>query len=258
MQEIKIPSKNLLAGPTVLMDVRLKGKHHKQLTSSSVQSFERVVTDVIDDLMEGNAFALSLADIHYLFFMVRVNTLGSAYKFNWTCQREGQNSITHSFEHCGHVNEGEFDFTKLKVTEIPDGFEYPRYPIVYQDKASDVYVRLLTAGEHFEVLDDFLSDGYSVEDIETDTEALTAFAWKLLYKSLTFSNDFFNTAFSSAEVEGLFDTLDFSITSKLFQDLTYLSSLGPDTSEVKVKCGKCGGESVIRLPFSSEFLLPQR
>lgn len=254
--EITIPSGSLLpAGTTIKIDLGMKGKHHKMLVASNPKYFDRSLVSVIDDLMEGSASNLSLADIYYLFFQLRANSISPEYEFSWSCGATRRKRGV--MAKCGYHNDSVFDIGRdLNVTSIPHDFEYPKYKVEYMGKDSEVYVRMLSIKEEFQIEDELDSfPGYVDKD---DKEQALDRAFYRLYYATKFTND----ALDSMPIEDkikFFDEMPYRIQNELMQDLHYLSGVGVDmTQPLRLKCAKCGEVSDVRLPFSAEFLLPTR
>lgn len=256
LQKIGIPSNGMMGFKEVDIDLSMKVRHHTELLATQDWAFERKVAEVLGDLLSDDidVFKLSLADLHFLFFQVRVNSISPELSFSWSCSRMVADK-TGSMAECGHSNTSTFRISSLGVKSIPDGYEYKKYEQEIDGKVFSVYVRMLTAIEEFELIEEFLARGIDLETIFEDKALMVEFIYRRLAKSLVIEGALYNNATTDEKVELMGESFNIGIANKLRDDMAFLSDIGVDVSGVKVTCSKCGGGALLPLPFRSEFLL---
>ena len=251
--EVKLPSGHLGAFPVVKIDTELSGEHHEMFLSSPDKMFERTVASVIGSLLQvGDVYRITLADLMYLFYLVRTASVGPAYKAKWICKR----SVTpkgNVSQECGCENQYTLSLPANKTTYVPASFAYALYDVTVNSITTRMYVRFLTVAEEFAVLDDLAGHNLSKDMLGDKVNAYTYAKLRLL-KAITFEDARVN-GYTSEQREDILKALPFSLTQKLFDDMSKLDQFGPDMSPKVVTCTKCKGESKLVIPFSSSFLL---
>jgi hypothetical protein len=250
-----LPSKHLNVYGSVSIDTEMSGLHHKTLLTTHANMWERAVASVIGDLLQDDqsVYKITLPDLIYLFFIVRCQTLGDIITSDWECQR-----IVKGTE-CGHVNALSLEFSKFKITSVPDNFKYPVRKLKSSSEDIDCFCRILTVEDEFECIDLFLQgdeelglDPHTREEIRDKTYDFLRIR---LNRALTFSDSKYSSL-SFKEKEDILDGKgNYNVITELLVDMGYLTSLGTDLSPRVMKCGKCGGTARVALPFRGDFLL---
>jgi hypothetical protein len=256
LQKVGIPSNGMMGFKEIDISLSMKVSHHTELLATADWAFERKVAEVLGDLVgEGiDVYKLSLADIHFLFFQVRVNSISPDLSFGWNCSRMVEDK-TGNMAECSHKNTSTFQISSLGVKSIPDKYEYKKYEQEIEGEVVKVYARMLTAIEEFDLIEEFLAKGISLEKIFEDKKLMVEFIYRRLAASLVIEGARYSSISVDEKVELMGESFSINVANKLRDDMAFLSDIGVDISGVKVNCSKCGGEAVLPLPFRSEFLL---
>lgn len=251
--EVKLPSGHLGKFPIVSLNTEMTGEHHEMLLSSPPRLFERTLASVVGSLLTvGDVNRISLADLIYLFFIVRASSISPVYKTKWTCARTVGTGANKG--DCGAENPFTLNLGKLHTEFVSKGFDYPRYPVIVDGVDTMVHAKLLTVSEEFGVLDALAEENITKESLK-NPEDMYKYARLRLVHSLTFGDARIND-YDFERKSQVLNGLPFQTVNKLFADGKALGGYGPDLSPVKVTCAKCKGESRLSIPFSSQILLP--
>ena len=251
--EVKLPSGHLGKFPIVSLNTEMTGEHHEMLLSSPPRLFERTLASVIGSLLTvGDVNRISLADMIYLFFIVRSASISPLYKTKWTCSRVVGTGASKG--DCGGENPFTLNLGKMSTLFVPKGFNYSRYPVIVDGIETQVHSRLLTVSDEFDVLDALAEENITKDSLK-NPEDMYKYARTRLVHSLTFDDTRINE-YDIERKSQVLNGLPFMTVNKLFADGKAISGYGPDLSPVKVTCAKCKGESRLTIPFSSQLLLP--
>lgn len=267
---LKIPSNKLLIGPYVNVDLEWSGKHHYALTSGAEDHYEKIVASILKDTMQEDAYSISLGDLYYLFFSQRSTSIGNTYSYDWECgllvnpkSKKFEDKVSQKAVRCGTKNKGVLELSSIEIEEIPDDFEYPIRTVEHRPTKDQVkvYIRILSLAEEFEILDKFYDKGITYDELVA--EHGSDYAWFKMIKGLEFQGAEYQSKVSALKADkvkefkrSFLEEISFSSLNQLMADSLKLSTLGPKMNQaVPQKCSVCGGISLVRIPFSSDFIL---
>jgi len=220
---------------TKLFGRPLKVVEVKKLSSMTDVNANYVVNDVIKRSITGiNVDDLLIADKLFLIFWLRANTY-----------RENGFLIDFECQHCKEKGEFNFTLNNLDVTYLPDDWSDDQMTFSIPN-GDELTIHLLTVAEEqyatkFKI---------SYENIlkEIDDEILSV---ALMINSI------------NGKEESLLDRYNYVISDKVGpQNYAYIVSYIKQydcgvTNVLKVKCEKCGGDSLTAISFREEFFLPE-
>ena len=81
---IKLPAPQLSQLKEVNVDLDMTGEHYMQIASSEGQVPEDVALSIVKDLMEEDANKLTMAELRYIFMLIKINVGSNQYNLNFT------------------------------------------------------------------------------------------------------------------------------------------------------------------------------
>lgn len=236
------------------MELELKGSHHRDLLQGNPQQYERVASSVIQDLLgpKYDVYAMSLAELYYLFFMAKANTFGPTWQFPWECPHIITKTGTET--RCGHKNTSTYNLSKMTPVELSNDFVVPSYELTLEStgkiqvespRSITVKLRPLPLSGEFEALDSLMSEGFPRERIlkEKSYELIVA----RVVRALVSDDEAFSVA-SPSDRLAVLDNNSSKIKAAMMRDLGAYDRLGYPLRLVDT-CKGCAREVTLQLPF---------
>ena len=237
------------------MELELKVSHHRDLLQGNPTQYNRVAASVIQDLLgpEYDIMKMTTAEMYYYFFMAKANTLGPIWKFPWECahtlMKDGLETK------CGHKNIAAYDLSKMKPTPMAAGYVAPKRKLrlttvgkintAGEDRDIDIWLEPLLLQAEFDILDSYLNDGVTAEDIYK--KHLYDLTIKRVMASITSDDHLFNNA-SLEDRKLLVDLGSMTLIANLLKDIKVYDNVGY-ALEFLGRCDGCKREVTLRLPF---------
>jgi hypothetical protein len=236
------------------MELELKASHHRDLLQGNAAQYERVAASVLQDLLGPgyDVMKITIAELYYYFFMAKASTLGPAWKFPWECTHTViKNSVETS---CGHKNIAVYDISKLTPTQIPADYKLPTHTLVLKkvgkvdpgtERPVEVSLHPLSLQEEFDVIDYFLSQGISREDL------FKTQAYNMQFRRVAYGLRSDDPTFSSASVDDKVELINLNsmdLIKSLMRELTILDKIGYKQESIG-ECSGCHRKVTLRLPF---------
>lgn len=251
---------HMAAYPRFDMEMELTGGHHRQLLQGNKTQYEKVAAAVIQDLMgpKYDVNKLSMPELFYNFFLIKASTLGTTWKFEWSCPTPvaGPAGVE---ARCSTSNTAVYDLKKVKPTILSKKFKFGDHKIRLADistgkilsETAPCQLHVLSVLEDFEIIDTFLGTGVNREQLLHDHE-YDLFSRRIA-QALTIDHpDWVNA--SAEDKEALLDLNPLQLKMDLMQEYEPLDGIGYPM-EVTDTCTGCGREVTLALPFLAGFLV---
>ncbi len=256
---VKLPSGSKGYYPNgVNIDLEMTGDHHDKLLSGNSELYDRVIVSVLDSMMEEDAYKITMADMLYLFFMARAQSISPDYRTSWTCSADvvrGDVKVS-----CNTPNSYHLNINELKINYMQDTFEFPVYPfsIFGLDgnliAETEVSIKLLSMDDEIQIIDSFLGKGISRKDLASKN------AYDYARTRILHSLDFKDSKYNSLSLDERSISLkknNLKTMNALLVGIKNLSdSIGIDLTPRDVQCKECKSQFKLALPIAPEFFLP--
>lgn len=224
--EVDLPSNGKLGYPETIKYRDVLVRDEKILATATRQNYDRVLNDVLKNLLEepGQYENLAVSDRDFLMLWIWANSYSSYKTFDVTCPE------------CQAENEVKVDLTEVNVDELPDDYEEP-FPL---DISGDrtIALRQMTVGD----------ERRAMEFVKKNKEYEPAYV--MLVQAIDVG----------AEMP-LKSKVDFVENNLTGRDMAYVRGFhnhfrfGVD-SRVDHECSACSEVTRYEIPFSVEFFMP--
>lgn len=244
---IKLPAPELSQLKQVDIDLDMSGRHYAQLATSEGQIAEDVALSILKDLITEDAGKLTIAELRYLFMLVKINALENSYVVPVACTHEKENGDV-----CGCVNKFEIKLSDADLNRTPHKYKIPTIHFIdLDDKESEYTVMPPTVDMESALLNWFIIEkGHSPEEIADDKKAALSFSFIRCLMHLMKDGKYLITEVSQFETaDQYFDKNKFNTIRELFAACQEVDSFGVQDKVYEFKCKECGGTIVFRLPL---------
>jgi hypothetical protein len=221
---VKLPSKCKVyegVDPSQVTIRVLKGKDEKLIAEMTYENLDRKFNTVLKSVLKGVApEKLTLGDRKFVLVWLAINSYGKLFPIELVC------------EHCVRKIMTEVDLSGFEVNELPDDYQQP-YKLTLSD-GKDIYVRLLTVEDELKVV---------------DFEKTGANGWLFRY-ALGIVDQQLSDNQKVLMLEDM-NVVDVAKVRAFHEEFDH----GP-VMEAPYKCGKCGGEGRVAVPFRIEMVFP--
>lgn len=245
---IQLPAPELSQLKEVNIDLDMTGRHYAQLATSEGQIAEDVAFSILKDLIEEDANKLTLAELRYLFMLVKINALENSYFVNIGC--------THTLKDgsvCGHVNEFEVKLSDADLNRTPHKYKVPEIEFVdLEDKERKYKVMPPTMDMESALLNWFIVEkGNTPEEVAEDKESALSYSFlrSLMHLVDESGNRLITSTTQFETADQYFDKNKFKTVRSLFDYSAEVDSFGVQDKTYEFKCKGCGGRIVFRLPL---------
>lgn len=239
---IKSPAPQLSQLKEFTVDLDMTGRHYALLACSKGQIPEDIALSITKDLMQEDAGKLTMAELRYVFMLIKINSMENSYNVDIECTHEG----------CSHINHYSIKLSDADLNSTPRNYKVPKVKFTDENGEKEYFVMPPTMDMESALYNWFIvTKGKSLDDLVDDKETALNYTFirsvmhlidkdgKRLVNEL---NDF-------EYVLKYFDTNKYSDVSKLYELVEEVDSFGVQNKIYKFKCKECGGTLIFRLPM---------
>lgn len=246
-KNIKLPAPQLSQLKEINLDLDMTGRHYSLLASCDGQLPEDVALSILKDLMEEDANKLTLAELRYLFMLVKINSLENEYIVNVTCSHKNKNG-----EECGHVNEVKIFLSDADLNPTPSNYAPPRIKFRTKDTEKEYTVMPPTMNKESQLYNYFLVERGENQDAITSNKK-SSFDYTYLHSILHLVDDEGNRFVKDTDkFDDLFQYLDcnkYQTITELYEKVYEVGSFGVQNKVYEIECKECGGRIIFQLPL---------
>lgn len=257
---IKMPAPQLSWLKEVNIDLDMTGRHYALLASCKGRLPEEVALSILKDLVEEDANKLTLAELRYLFMLVKINNLEDEYIIIATCQHHKKDGTI-----CNHDNKVKVFISDADLNPTSSDYEPPKIKFRKNNTEKEYSVLEPPIKRVVELYEYFQNDrGATSEDIENDDELKRDFS--MLYSLLHLYdsegnpfvevNDNFSDLIDTGYMEdgktlkpSVININKFTSFTKLLEYTLEVDGYGVQTKEYDITCEECGGRIIFQLPL---------
>ena len=257
---IKMPAPQLSWLKEVNIDLDMTGRHYALLASCEGQLPEEVALSILKDLVEEDANQLTLAELRYLFMLVKIENLENEYTVTAICQHHKKDGTL-----CNHENHVKVFISDADLNPTSSDYEPPKIKFRRDNTEKEYSVLEPPVNRIVELYNYFQTSRNATSlDIEKDDELKRDFSmlYGLLHLYDSEGNPFVK------ETDNFSDLIDtgymednktpkptvininkFTSFNKLLDYTLQVDSFGVQTKEYDIVCEECGGRIVFQLPL---------
>lgn len=253
---IKLPAPQLSILKEVNIDLDMTGRHYALLASCEGQLPEDVALSILKDLVEEDATQLTLAEVRYLFMLVKINSLENNYSVNVICNNEKNG------KECGCVNHYDVFLSDADLNPTPQDYQIPVIKFRRDDTEKEYKVIPPAIVEESKLYNYFLTErNANQEKIMADKELLYEFSFIRALLHLVDSegnrfvkpddnyNIFIDKASPEENPKTLYNLNNYKMITKMFDAVTEVNGYGVQPKIYEMQCKECGGTIMFQLPL---------
>jgi hypothetical protein len=245
---VKLPAPELSQLKEVNIDLDMTGRHYAQLATSEGQVPEDVAISILKDLVEEDAGKLTMAEVRYLFMLVKINSLENNYEATVSCTHEKKDGTV-----CGCLNTVKIRLSDADLNPTPKHYKVPELEFCTEDSEKTYLVMPPTADMESALWNWFLTvKNKKIDDLAEDKQTSTEYTFlrgclhlvdkKSGERLIQEFNDF-------EQALKLLDCNKFSTIHKLYELVVEVSQFGVQNKIYETTCKECGGKLIFRLPL---------
>lgn len=246
---IKLPAPQLSELKEVNIDLDMTGRHYALLASYGGQTSESVVLSILKDLVEEDANKLNIAELRYLFMLVKINSLENNYKIQVTCTHNKKDG-----KPCGHKQIFDVFLSDADLNPTPPDYEVPTISFRTDTTEKEYKVVPPTVAKECQLFDYFQTEHNATpEDIGESKELSFEYTFMRAMLHLVDSdgNRFIPDDMQFPEIMKYLDYNKFQTITHLYDKVTEVNSFGVQIKTYETKCEECGGRLIFQLPLLS-------
>lgn len=244
---IKLPAPELSQLKEVNIDLDMTGRHYAQLSTSEGQVPEDVALSILKDLVEEDANKLTMAELRYLFMLVKINSLENDYEATVSCTHEVKGKT------CGCLNTIKIKLSDSDLNTTPKHYKVPEITFRTEKDEKEYFVMPPTVDMESALYNWFMTvKGKSLQDLADDKQTSMDYTFirgcmHLIDKK---TGERLVQEFNDFEyVLKFLDSNKFQTVHKLYESMLEVDSFGVQNKVYQIKCKECGGTLVFRLPL---------
>lgn len=230
----------------IKIELDMLAKHFDLLSTVSEDTdTESVVLDILSDLVDGvDVWCLAKIDMEYLFTLVKAVSMGDGLTISSVCRSLVQVSKGAPLRMCG-----ERLTYKVKIMDsdvkVCDLDERPRVTLEIDGEERQFDYRLPTMREEIDLINDFVSRGYSRKDIvsEEHRDIMLEYAKCRMLLHLD------PAGFTRERLRDVLSSGSFRLMVNLTRQIDSMGKYGLVHKTYHQKCPSCGGDAEARLPL---------
>lgn len=255
----KMPAPQLSYLKEVTLDLDMTGRHYALLARAKGMLPEDVALSILSDLMDEDANKLTLAELRYLFMMVKINNLENDYTIDIECRHiKGKKT-------CGCINHVKVQLQDSDLNQTPSDYEPPKIKFRRDDTEKEYIVMPPTAKRISELYDFFVTQkNASPEQIINDDQLSFDFSFLSALLHLVESNgepfvkekdnfaDFIDDGLcedNKTPKPTVININKMSVIRQLLEFVNEVDSYGVQPTTVNVNCKECGGRLIVPVPL---------
>lgn len=257
---IKLPAPQLSYLKEVNIDLEMKGRHYAILASCEGQLPEDVALSILKDLVEEDANKLTLAELRYLFMLVKINSLENKYGVDLQCQHTLKNGKT-----CNHVNHVDILLSDADLNPTPSDYEVPKIRFVKGDTEKEYSVIPPYATKISALYNYFITEKNADQDAIIEDKKLSfefSFLNALLHlvdskgEPFVTEDDNFSDLLDMGLCEDnktpkptVLNLNKMSTIQNLLEKVIEVDSYGVQPTTIDINCEECGGRIIVQVPL---------
>lgn len=230
----------------VNIDLEMTGKHYMELATLKGQLPEDIALSILKDLMEEDANKLTLAELRYLFTLVKINSMEDKYTVELQCTHEVNG------KKCGAINEVKVSLSEADLVRTPRHYKVPKINFVVDGVEKEYKVMPPEMGMESTILNYLVVDkGIDYEKISTDKQCAFVFSCIRALAHLI-DKDGERVIKNVSDIENYEKFMaenKYLTMQNLLKYCLEVDSYGVKAKDYEVKCKECGGILTFRLPL---------
>lgn len=240
-KNIKLPAPQLSTLKEVNIELDMRGTHYADLADSDGMIPEDIVTSILQDLLDEDANKLTLNELRYLFMLVKIHNLENKYSATIRC--------TH--ENCDEINELNLSLSDNDIHNTPENYEVPKIEFIVDNIKKEYKILPPTMDMESSLMNYFLSTkNVTIDEITQDKKLSFQFTYLRNLLHLVDNEERLMT--SDIQFEPMLETIKqntYMTINKLYEKCNEVNSFGVQNKIYEIKCRRCGGNLVFRLPL---------
>ena len=246
---IELPAPELSQLKRVDIDLDMTGRHYALLATSEGNIPEELALSILKDLVVQDANKLTLAELRYLFMLVKINAMDNNYNAYVYCTHFNPKTK----KDCNYKNEVQIRLSDADLNRTPHGYKVPEIEFVIDNTQQMYKVMPPTADMEISLLN-YLIVEKGIPQIDLQKDKTTALKFSFIRAMMHLVNDKGERVISQVnqfdECEKLFDVNKYTTIRKLFSLMEEVDGFGVQEEHVyHFKCKECGGELVFTIPL---------
>ncbi len=248
-KHIKLPGPELSQLKEVDIELDMSGRHYAQLACSQGQIAEDVALSILKDLLEQDANKLTIAELRYLFMLVKINAMDNSYIVKVKCTHTKKDG-----KPCNHVTEYKVNLSDADLNRPPKNYKVPEIDFVIDDKTQKKFkVMPPTMDMESALLNWFVVEkGHTFDEIENDKEVSLEFTFirGLLHLIDKEGNRLITKTEQFEKCNGYFDINKYQTIRNLYAAMNEVDGFGVQSDKsYEFTCKECGGKLSFQLPL---------
>ena len=246
---IKLPAPELSQLKQVDIELDMSGRHYAQLAVFQGEISEDVALSILKDLIEQDANKLTIAELRYLWMLVKIHALDNDYTVKVKCTHYKKDG-----KPCGHITEYHVKLSDADLNHTPKNYKVPTIKFIVDDKTEKEFtVMPPTMDMESALLNYFIVEkGVSTEEIENDKQTSLdfTFARSLMHLVDKDGNRLINDAKQFPDCNNYLDLNRFDTVKQLYAFSNEVDKFGVQADKsYEFKCKECGGTLTFQLPL---------
>lgn len=255
----KMPAPQLSYLKEVNIDLDMTGRHYALLARAKGMLPEDVALSILKDLMEEDANKLTLAELRYLFMMVKINNLENDYVVDIQCEHiKGKKT-------CGCINHVKIQLQDSDLNPTPSDYEPPKIKFRRDDTEKE-YTVMPPPAKRISELYDFFVTQKNADPAKIVNDDTLSFAFSFLSGLLHLvdsngnpfvkEDDNFADFIDDGNMEDnktpkptVININKMSVIKKLLEYVNEVDSYGVQPTTVDTNCKECGGRIIVPIPL---------
>ena len=255
----KMPAPQLSYLKEVDIDLDMTGRHYALLARAKGMLPEDVALSILKDLMEEDAYKLTLAELRYLFMMVKINNLENDYTVEIQCEHiKGKKT-------CGCINRVKVQLQDSDLNPTPSDYEPPKIKFRRDDTEKEYTVMPPPAKRISQLYDFFVTQkSADPEKIINDDSLSFEFSFLDALLHLVDSNgepfvkeddnfeDFIDDGLcedNKTPKPTVININKMPVIRQLLEYVNEVDSYGVQPTTVDTNCKECGGRLIVSIPL---------
>lgn len=248
-KHIKLPAPELSQLKEVDIELDMSGRHYAELACSQGQIAEDVALSILKDLVEQDANKLTIAELRYLFMLVKINAMDNNYVVKVKCTHTKKDG-----KPCNHITEYKVNVSDADLNRTPKNYKVPEVEFVIDDKTQKKFKIMPPTMDMESALLNWciVEKGMNINDIENDPD--TSFDFTYLRGLLHLIDKDGNRLISKVEQfedsKKYLDINKYQTIRDIYAAMNEVDKFGVQSDKLyEFTCKECGGKLSFQLPL---------
>lgn len=241
------PAPQLSQLKTFNIDLDMTGRHYALLASCEGQVPEDVALSILKDLLEEDANKLTIAELRYLFMLVKINSMENEYPVYVICTHNKEDGTP-----CKHKNKYKVYLSDNDLNKTPNNYQVPAIMFRTEDTEKEYKVMPPTMDLETKLYEYFQTDkNVSYDKIgENKQDAFEyTFIRDVMHLVDKGGTRLVNLDTNLSDVNKYLDCNKYKTIGQLYELCAKVDSYGVQNKVYHIKCKECGGNLVFQLPL---------